>query len=340
MDAPALRVPRDEGEALRRQLAQAGLLRTDLAIGRDGDHLLLPLTEEDPDLDLDHPIVEADLEVRERGPDSYRDLLDLPEDLQAKLPSSFDRVGHVVIVKIPEPLEPHAEAVAEALLEATPPARTVAADRGVKGPHRVRDLEVLAGDPDTETTHVEHGVRLRVDPAKVYFSPRLATERHRVAGLVEPGEFVADLFAGVGPFAYQVARHADPERIVAADVNPAAVAYLRENRGLNDAGDVVEVREGDAADVGPSLEGADRVIMNLPHGAAEYLEAALEAAEPPATLHYHVILDPETLEEHLDDLRGRAQAEGYRLVERRRRRVRQYSQWEDHVAVDLAVGRG
>lgn len=340
MESPALRVPREEGEAVRRELARAGLLRTDLVIRGDGDHLLVPLVEASPDLDLDHPVVTASFEVRETGPDSYRDLLDLPQDLQDQLPTSFDRVGDVVIVKVPEPLEARSQAIAEALLEATPSARTVAADRGVKGPHRVRDLEVLAGDPDTETTHVEHGVRLRVDPARVYFSPRLATERHRVAELVGEGEVVADLFAGVGPFTYQIARHAAPARVVASDVNPAAVEYLRENRDRNDAGDVVEVREGDAAEVGPSLAGADRVIMNLPHGAAEYLEAALEAADPPATIHYHVILEPEVLEEHLDGLRERARAEGYRLVERRRRRVRQYSQWEDHVAVDLAVGRG
>jgi tRNA (guanine37-N1)-methyltransferase len=337
MDAPALRVPASEGERLRRELADADLLRTDLAIGQDGDHLLLPLVTGDPDRDLPYPVVEADLEVRETGPDSYRDLLDLPADLQEELPSSFDRIGDVVVVKIPEPLEDHTEAIAEALLEATAPARTVAVDRGVKGPYRVRDLEVVDGDPETETTHIEHGVELRVDPATVYFSPRLATERHRVAQLVEAGEVVVDLFAGVGPFTYQIVRHGDPERVVAADVNPAAVRYLEENRNRNDAGDVVEVREGDAEDVGPAVEGADRVITNLPHGAEAYLEAALAAADPPAVLHYHAILEPETLEGHLDELRERAEAKGYALTERRRRRVRQYSQWEDHVAVDLDV---
>ena len=60
-------------------------------------------------------------------------------------------------------------------------------DKGVKGEFRVRDLEVVAGDDRLETIHQEYGIRLLVDPSRVYFNPRLAGERHRVASLVREG---------------------------------------------------------------------------------------------------------------------------------------------------------
>ncbi len=338
VEAPAVRVPREEGEEVRQRLVDAGVLRGDLRVGRDGTHLLFPLTGSDPPLELEHPVVSGSFEERGTGPDSYRDLLThLPPDLREVLPTSFDIVGRVLIVKLPEALDAVREEVAEALLAANP-VDTVAVDRGVRGELRVRDLEVVAGDPETTTLHREHGVRLRVDPARVYFSPRLATERKRVTDQVTPGEVVVDLFAGVGPFAVMMARLAEPARVVAVDLNPEAVELLAENIALNDVGDVVEAVEGDAAEVARELgRVADRVIMNLPHGAEAYWEDALALARPGATVHLHVIAEPEEVDDLVEDLVERAEAVGHRVEVARRRVVRAYSQWEEHVALDLVV---
>ena len=45
------------------------------------------------------------------------------------------------------------------------------------------NLEFLAGADKTETEYKEHGCRFKVDVVKAYFSPRLSTERLRVAKL-------------------------------------------------------------------------------------------------------------------------------------------------------------
>src|SRR5438132_907051 len=80
---------------------------------------------------------------------------------------------------------------------------------------------------------VDHGLRYHVDLAQAYFSPRLASERKRIADLVRPGEVVADPFAGVGPYSILIAKRRRPESVYAADANPTAVKLLRENVAAN-----------------------------------------------------------------------------------------------------------
>lgn len=329
MRAPALRVARGEAEALRRRLLDEGRLRTDLKPRREEAAVVFPVLDDLP---------EEEFEAAAHVPRSYRDLLALPPALAAELPSSFDVVGSVLLLKIPEALRPHAADVARALLATQPHVRTVALDAGVKGEFRVRDLTVVAGEPTTETTHVEHGVRLRVDPATCYFSPRLATERRRVTARVCDGERVVDLFAGVGPFAIVVAKLARPASVDAVDLNPAAVAYLRENVRLNKVDAVVRPHLADArAWARARPRSADRVVMNLPHGAHAFLEDAFGLLGAEGVMHHHVITSPAGLARHLDDVVARGRAAGRRVDVLETREVRTYSPDERHMAVDLSV---
>ena len=68
------------------------------------------------------------------------------------------------------------------------------------------DLEVLAGDPNLgfEVIVKENGVNFKLDFAKVYWNPRLSTEHERLVNLVQKGDLVFDVFAGVGPFAVPI----------------------------------------------------------------------------------------------------------------------------------------
>lgn len=319
-------VPQTQGETVRRQLLDASLLRTDLQIRRDDDELILPVTDEVPDRET----VKATFRVQDQGPSDYRDLLDLPDDVHSRLPSSYDVIGDVACFKLPDDLDGYEAMVGDALLEFTG-ARVACLDHGVTGPHRVRDLEVVAGDGDTETTHREHGVAIQVDPAKAYFSPRLATERRRLADLVQDGEVVVDAFAGVGPVSLVIARHADPKRIVAVEINPDAAQALRDNVEANHAGKIIDVIEDDAADILPDLA-ADRVIMNLPHDAASYLPKARQALQAGGWIHLYEILPEADVPARVDEL----EADG--LTVERHRNVHHYSPRDEMVAFDCREG--
>ena len=326
MADPCVRVDRADGEATRKRLASADLVDDGRAITEVEGHLYIPVT--------DRTAVPADLEVvdydaPEREPQTT------PADL-LEFDPSYERIGDVVVVD--EDASERATAIAEAVVESDLPISTVL-DRAskVKGQERVREWEVLAGE-DTETVHREYGHEFAVDLAAVYFSPRLATERHRVVEQVQPGERVFDMFAGVGPFAIPAA--ARGATVVAVDVNETAIEYLRENAARNGVEDAVTAIHGDVREIGSDYgDWADRIVMNLPHTADEFLETAVAIAGDEAVLHFYDI-------QHEDDPFGPGEAaireatgDSYEVTVETRREVRSYAPHELNVCLDVRLER-
>ncbi len=329
VQAPGLRVPRQEAESTRQRLAGEGLLRPDLKVARDGDAIVFPLQGEAPGS------AHYDFQTRTLRPESYHDLLEWPEEQRALAPRAFDQLGDLLIVKVPEPLWDHRGDLGEALLAFQPAARAVFHDAGVKGEYRTRELKRIAGQGGTLTTVRENGITLWVDVAEAYFSPRLSTERARVRQMIEPGQRVIDLFGGVAPLAVQAALAG--AQVDCVDLNPAACALARRNVESLALEDRVAIHEADARYLGPSLEPADHVVMNLPHGAKHFMDVAAPLVVAGGMLHHHEILDREHLDERLAaltvelaDLGRKATVDGVRVV-------RTYSPQEDHVAIDLRL---
>ncbi len=329
-------VPREQAEAIRRRLLDDGLLSKHLWIRSDGDHAYLPTTRP---VDLGFPIEQGDFTEGFAAVRSYKDVVAVPADLRGSLPRSFDVVGDIAVIKIPEGLQTHREAIGRAILRWNPKIRTVVEDRGVKGEHRLRDVEVVAGEPRTTTVHVEHGQRYRVDLALAYFSPRLATERKRIADLTAEGETVADPFAGVGPYAILIAKRRRPRMVYASDANPTAVELLRANVAANRA-DRVTVAEGDARTILRRIAPVDRVILDLPHTAPEFLDDALASMGRRGTIHLYRIVEQAEETDTSDTVRTAGRAAGFRILDLRTRHVRAYSPTRYHVAFDVTVARG
>ncbi|MGC9307964.1 MAG: class I SAM-dependent methyltransferase, partial [Thermoplasmatota archaeon] len=330
MESRCIAVPRREAESVRQQLLEQGLLRTDLEIWSDDEHVYLPVSEP-----VDIPrgeMLHREFEERLRPPD-LQDLLAglLPEDTSL---SSFDVIGDIAIVRISDEALPYRRDIGEAILETHSSINVVCHDRGVKDEYRVRDVEVIAGEQRTETTHVEYGAEITVDVATVYYSPRLATERKRVADQVQPGEMVIDMFAGAAPFSVLIARLAHPSKVYAVDINAEAIAYARRNVQQNNVTDIVEVLHGDAAEMVPRLGPADHVIMNLPHSADAFFPLAVHAGR---IIHYYDIVDAAGIDDRLDWLVDAAAREGKTALIQRWRQVGTYSPVQIKIGVDVAI---
>ena len=353
--SPCVEVPMRRGEATRKKLSDGGVLRTDLAIVRDGQRLLLPVTDgpsakrivgisadaaAEGEAD-DCRLTEAWFQPVERPPSTYKDAIEgVPADIVPLLPTAFDMIGHVAIVKLRPEVEPYAMNIGEALLRANKSVRTVLRDGGVKGPFRVREVTHVAGDLSTIVTYKEHGITYRLDVSKVYFSPRLATERDRVAGSVRDGERVLDMFAGVGPFSILIAKRVPGCSVVAVEMNPDAFAYLKENVSLNGTSNVSPIL-GDAAEVADEMASrgdlVDRIIMNLPHDALLFVPHALGVLKDGGTVHFHEITEDAALTERrvTEAIAGKGRA--CRVTGRRM--VRNYAPGITHEALDIIVGR-
>ncbi|MFC7114705.1 class I SAM-dependent methyltransferase [Natronoarchaeum sp. GCM10025703] len=326
MDAHCVRVDRERGEEARRALAEADLVAEDVEIVADDGEIYIPVV--DPESVPD----EYDLVVRDLP---ERSLPEMPADILGYDPS-YERLGDVVILDEDDPERAHE--IAAAVDESALPVETVL-DRAskIKGEQRIRDWTVLLGE-STETVHREYGCEFALDLDEVYFSPRLATERHRVVEQIDPDEHVFDMFAGVGPFAIPAA--ARGATVVGTDINEQAIEYFRENARRNGVNEQITAIAGDVREVATEYANwADRIVMNLPHSADEFVDTAVEIAGDDCVLHYYDI-------QHEDDPYGpgeraiREAAEPtYDVTVETAHTVRSYAPHELNVCLDVRLSR-
>ena len=204
---------------------------------------------------------------------------------------TYDIVGDIAIIRVPEQLEQYSRLIAQAVMDTHKEIKSVWQQvSSVSGDYRLRHLEFILGEETTETRYKEHGCVYKTDLRKAYFSPRLSYERLRISELPRKGETVLNMFAGVGCYSIAIAKHAEPRKVYSVDINPCAFQYLRENIRLNRVEKTVVAIQGDAKNVSENeLQNVvDRVLMPLPERAYEYLDYALLALKPAGGwIHYY-----------------------------------------------------
>ena len=332
MDSLCVVVPKKKAEPVRRKLMEKGILRKGLQVRSDAKSVYLPVTQR---VDLGYPIESRTFDELEEEVKDYRLLVDLPDELRQFLPSSYDVLGAIALVKMADEVRPYEEQIGKAIMTVQKAVKTVCVDEGVKEEYRTRQLRIVAGEKNTETIHKEYGMVFKIDVRKVFFSPRLATERDFVARQVQPGEVVIDMFAGIGPFSLMIAKSREPKVIYAIDTNPEAIGYMQENIVLNKV-DSVRPILGDAKDEVRKLEKADRIIMNLPHNARDFLSLAIDSLKPGGVIHFYEIMEDSELENRYNALADIAVRQGRVMKELGRRKVKSYSPTSGFYAFDLS----
>jgi tRNA (guanine37-N1)-methyltransferase len=301
LEAACLRVPKALGEKAIRLVRGLDIFNRELTVQQVGEYLCIPLISEP----LPAHMKEFKRGLSEFEVSTYRfperikhslklvDLLEdkLPPHLLASVPHAIDFVGDIAVIEIPPELVDHKKIIGEAILKTHKRVNTVLAKTGaVEGVYRLRKFEVIAGIEKTVTIHREHGCVYHIDLAKAYFSPRLSHEHNRVALQVKEGETVVDMFAGVGPFSILMAKKLENVKVYAIDVNPDAVEFLKRNVAVNRVERKVMPILGDVRQVvREQLIGvADRVVMNLPEKAIEYVDVACETIKlEGGIIHYY-----------------------------------------------------
>ena len=222
----------------------------------------------------------------------------LTEKESNELISAFDQIGEIIIVRIPDSLLSKKEIIGNALLDQVKIVRSVYYQASaVEGNFRTRDLAILAGEDNTETEYKEFGCRFRVDVKNAFFSPRLSTERERIANLIQNGEVMTNMFAGIGMFSIMAAKKKKCT-VYSLDINPVASKLCETNVGLNKlAGEVISIN-GDASEIinNQLVNKSDRTLMLLPERSDEFLESAINTTKDGGIIHYysHIHADKKT----------------------------------------------
>lgn len=210
----------------------------------------------------------------------------IPDPELRCLSDRFDVIGTVAVLCLPPELSGYEPAIAHAILSRRKNIKTVLNKTSrLAGSNRTAHLEILAGE-GTITVHHEYDFAYRLDVGTVFFNPRLASERRRVTGQVQPGEKVLVPCCGVGPFVVPgAARGAE---IVAIEQNPEACRWLAENLALNGVSDRVTVIPGNAFDTSllPSCL-FDRAIIPTPYGMDAIFDVIAPRVREGGMIHFY-----------------------------------------------------
>ena len=234
--------------------------------------------------------------------------------------SGIDVIGDLAIVKFSRGPVQVRELVGEKILSEMSNVKGVfEQEGGIEGEYRLRKLRHLAGERRTTTLHKENGCRFLVDIAKVYYSPRLSTERLAVAMMVRDGERVLNMFAGVGPFSITIARRKRAS-VTSCESNKEAYRLHLENNMMNKVAGRITTINADAAALPDWLEGKfDRILMPHPSRADRYLGAALLLVADGGVIHYYRHISAEDFDQAksaiLHELR---EVQGLRSIEVRK----------------------
>ena len=297
-ELPFIKIPAKNGEKVRKLLHEVQLLAKDYKILADGVTLFIPLH---PDTSIEKirtllkdDSIEMGARLFERAIEGPRTLAEALEGVLSPkeigfLPRAYDLIGDIAVLEIPEEIKAHSIQIGNAFRSVHSNFSTVLAKKGaIAGATRVREYELLAGADTTRTVHTEYGCRIAVDLANAYFSPRLLEEHNRVSDQVDVGEVVVDMFTGVGPFALHIARKQNA-RVVAIDINPLAIELLHESIAMNKLVGTIEPVAADAHKYVPVNfdQDVDRVIMNHPSGAFEFIADACQSLRAGGIMHYY-----------------------------------------------------
>ncbi|KAI0363619.1 guanine-N-1-methyltransferase [Pilatotrama ljubarskyi] len=152
----------------------------------------------------------------------------LPEEIEAGAPSGYASVGHLAHLNLRPEYLPYKHIIGQVILDKSPTCRTVVNKiDNIDNQFRVFRMELLAGEPDFVVTQSENGCQFTFDFREVYWNSRLHTEHERIIAQFKPEDVVADVFAGVGPFAIPAAKKGCA--VLANDLNPSSYKYLLKN---------------------------------------------------------------------------------------------------------------
>ena len=203
----------------------------------------------------------------------------------------------------------------------------------IQGTKREPVYKILYG-AETETVNKENGCLFKLDLSKVMWSKGNNNERLRIAKLVEDGERVIDMFAGIGYFSIPIGVHANACEVISIEINPNSYHFLCENIKLNKLDNITPIL-GDCKDITPNYN-ADRIIMGYVKTTHHYLKVAIDSLNEGGILHYHETV-PEKLMNTRPIERIMSEADGREVELLKINKIKKYAPGVEHVVVDARI---
>jgi tRNA wybutosine-synthesizing protein 2 len=256
---------------------------------------------------------------------------------ESLLPSSYQMVGDIMLLKLPRLRDGKKSLLAESVLKEFPYVKTVCEISGVTGELREPVTTKLAGK-DTVTIHKENGLLYRINVSQVMFSKGNLNERKRLIEKIRHDEQIVDMFAGIGYFSLGLAKFSPARNIIAIEKNPNAYNLFVENIALNKITNISAI-QGDCRIAAQSMQNAaDRVLMGYFPGTEHFLPAAIFMVKNKGMIHFHNIYSKKELwSKPLADLETicRGMNCSFRIMEKKK--VKSYAPNVFHAVMDVEI---
>ncbi|KAL2207246.1 guanine-N(1)--methyltransferase [Sarocladium strictum] len=248
---------------------------------------------------------------------SYVDIMKsiLPEELADEIPTGFNSAGHVAHLNLRDRYLPYKYVIAEVIVDKNPTIKTVinkVDNVGGESEFRTFAYEVLAGPDDLAVEVNEANCTFKFDYSKTYWNTKLSTEHARLVSLFEPGQVVADVMAGIGPFAVPAGKKG--VFVWANDKNPESYGYLQDAMKRNKTGNFVRPFNEDghdfirfaADDVLRASKASEHAHLPAPRHSRKSLEPPPKPVrvDIPPTISHFVMNLPASALEFLHNFRG------------------------------------
>ncbi len=308
----AIKVPLEKAQEVKEFLIDANLFDKQYKVETDSTHIYIPINEE---FSTEYELVNKDLKRYEKE-DPFKEKLKsfLTKEELEKVKTAFDIVGDIAILEIDAFLRSKETQIAQALLESHKTIKTVVRKHGPHhGTFRTQNVIVLAGEDKKETIHKENNVRLKLDIEKVYYSPRLSTERKRITQQIKPNESILVMFSGNAPYVCVFAKNTEAKEVYGIEINPDGHKYGLENLKLNKITNA-QLFNSDVREIIPTLDKKfDRIVMPLPKSYNEFLDTAFLCAKPGTIIHLYAFSEEDKFDEVLANTEALTNKLGWKL---------------------------
>lgn len=347
-----LKVRKKRAQRLKKYLSKSEIIDFSLKPKSHKDYIIFPITRFPSIKERMHilakgkslSILKNKFTLQKKKPRSLREALKkkLTKKESDSLITSFNVLGNTAIIEIPDVLKKKEKIIAKTLLEINKNIESVCKISSAhSGKYRTQKVTLLAGKKLSNVFYKESGSVFEIELGKVFFSPRLGTERIRISKLIKKNEIIGALFAGVGPYPIIFAKKSKMKKAYAVELNPAAVVLMKSNAKLNKAESKIEIFKGDVKKVVPKyLKGkCDRVVMPLPKGAEHFLKDAFLALKPKGgVIHFYQFVDKNNpYAESLSIIKKTASQMKKKTRILRKEKVRSFSPSKIQVVIDIKV---
>ena len=264
---------------------------------------------------------------------------EISPDVSNKIPKKWEKVGNVLILKISKDLLDYQKEIAEIYSKILNCKSVLNDIGGINGIFRIPKVELIYGSKNTETIHIENGIKYKIDPVKIMFSSGNMDERIRMSNISNKNEIVIDLFAGIGYFSLPIAVYSKPKEIYSCELNPISYKYLCKNIVLNHVTSIVKPLLGDNKKTAP-LNIANRVLLGYFKETKNYFPLAINCLKNKSGfIHYHDIIPKNKIPNNpIKNINKIAKNQNIEINNFSYKKVKSYAPGINHYVFDIKVG--